>query len=109
MGHGTAPAGTDLDDLAPIDDGTSARIGPPTPDPIGLDARNNGGTAAAPTIADDVLGYVRRRRGSRYGNGQSFPPVDNALRGAKATTAADYGTVTPDAHYPRRTSVSLND
>ncbi len=109
MGHGTAPAGTDLDDLAPIDDGTSARIGSPTPDPIGLDARNNGGTAAAPTIADDVVSYVRRKRGSRVGNGQCFTLVDRALRGAHARSAADYGTVSPDADYTWGRSVSLSD
>src|SRR3954451_16071405 len=104
MGHGTAPAGVDLDSAAPIDDGTSARTGSPTPDPIGLDARNNGGTAAAPTIADDVLRYARPKRGSRVGKGQRFPLVDTALRGAKAKTAADYGTVTHDADYTWGTS-----
>ena len=89
MGHGTAPAGTDPDDLAPIDDGTSARIGSPTPDPIGLDARNNGGTAAArKAFANDVVSYVHHKRGSRVGNGQCFTLVDRALRGGRARSTA---------------------
>ena len=107
MGHGTAPAGTDLDDMPRIDDGTSARIGSPTPEPIGLDAKS--GNAAAPSIADEVVSYARRKRGARVGNGQCFTLVDNALRGAKAKSAADYGTVTPDADYTWGTSVSLSN
>ena len=107
MGHGTAPAGTDLDDVPQIDEGTSARIGSPTPEPIGLDARS--GAAVAPNIADEVVSYARRKRGARVGNGQCFTLVDNALRGAKAKSAADYGTVTPDADYTWGTSVSLSD
>jgi hypothetical protein len=107
MGHGTAPAGTDLDDVPHIDEGTSARIGSPTPEPIGLDAKS--GAAVAPNIADEVVSYARRKRGARVGNGQCFTLVDNALRGAKAKSAADYGTVTPDADYTWGTSVSLSD
>ncbi|MGH9139824.1 MAG: hypothetical protein ACRD3J_04155 [Thermoanaerobaculia bacterium] len=110
MGHGTAPAGTDLDDLPPIDDGTSARIGSPTPDPVGLDAKSGGGKGGSEaSMADQILGYARRHRGSRIGNGQCFTLVDRALRGAHAQSAADYGSVSPDADYTWGTSVSLSD
>ena len=108
MGHGTAPAGIDLDALPPIDDGTTARIGSPSPEPIGLDAKS-GDAKGGGSVADQVVGYARRRRGSRVGNGQCFTLVDQALRGASARSAADYGTVTPDADYTWGTSVTLSD
>jgi hypothetical protein len=109
MGNGTAPSGVDLDASLPLDDGTLARTDSPTPGPIGLDAKSGGGTASAPNIADEVVSYVRRKRGSRVGNGQCFTLVDRALQAAKAKSAADYGTVTPDADYTWGTSVSLSD
>jgi hypothetical protein len=106
MGDGRAPAGVDLDTAPPIDDGTSARIDSPTPGPVGLDARNG---SQSPSIADQILSYARRQRGSRVGNGQCFALVDRALRGAHAKSAADYGSITPDADYEWGTSVSLTD
>jgi hypothetical protein len=109
MGNGTAPFGVDLDISLPIDDGTSARTDSPTPGPIGLDAKSGGGTASAPNVADEVVSYVRRKRGARVGNGQCFTLVDNALKAAKARSAADYGTVTPDADYVWGASVSLGN
>src|SRR3978361_1950516 len=107
MGHATAPARTALDDLAPIEDGTSARIVSPTPVPIGLDARS--GTAAPTTasIAEQIVSFARRQRGSRGGDGQCFALADRALRAARAKSAADYGSITPDADYTWGTTVSL--
>ena len=60
-------------------------------------------------MADQIVGYARRQRGSRVGNGQCFTLVDPTLRNAHAQSAADYGTVTPDADYTWGTSVSLSD
>jgi hypothetical protein len=108
MWNGTAPAGVDLDTSPPIDDGTSARIGSPTPGPIGMDAKN-GSAKQTPSIADQIVGYARRQHGSRVGSGQCFALVDTALRRAGAQSAADYGTVTPDADYTWGTPVSLTD
>ena len=109
MGNGKAPAGIDLDRAEPIDDGTSARIGSPTPAPIGLDAKNGTAKQSAPSMADQIVSYARRRLTTRVGNGQCFTLVDGALRGAHAQSAADYGTVTPDADYTWGTPVSLTD
>ena len=109
MGNGKAPAGVDLDTAEPIDDGTSARIGSPTPAPIGLDAKGGTAKQSAPSMADQIVSYARRRLSTRVGNGQCFTLVDGALRGAHAQSAADYGTVTPDADYTWGTPVSLTD
>ena len=106
MGDGRAPAGVDLDTAPPIDDGTLPRIDSPTPGPVGLDARSG---SPSPSIADQIVGYARRQRGSHVGDGQCFALVDRALRGAHAKSAADYGTITPDADYEWGTSVSLTD
>lgn len=105
MGDGRAPS-TDLDDfLPPLDLGTSTLTDSPNPDPVGLDSPS--GTPAS--LGDQIVGYVRRQRGSRVGNGQCFTLVDRSLRNAHARSAADYGTVTPDADYTWGTSVSLGD
>jgi hypothetical protein len=109
MGNGKAPAGIDLDTADPIDDGTSARIGSPTPAPIGLDAKGGTAKQSAPSMAEQIVSYARRRLSTRVGNGQCFTLVDGALRGAHAQSAADYGSVTPDADYTWGTSVSLSD
>jgi len=106
MGNGKAPSGIDLDTSEPIDDGTSARIGSPTPGPIGLDAKS-GTKQSAPSMADQIVGYARRQRGSRVGDGECFTLVNSALTGAHAKSAADYGSITPDADYTWGTSVSL--
>ena len=103
MGHGTA--GIDLDSLPPIDDGTSARTGSPTPEPVGLDATS--GDAKAGNMADQIVGYARRQQGSRVGKGQCFDFADTALRGAKAKSAADYGKISPNADYTWGTPVTL--
>jgi hypothetical protein len=109
MGNGKAPAGIALDTPDPIDDGTLARIGSPTPAPIGLDAKSGTAKQSAPSMADQIVSYARRQLSTRVGNGQCFTLVDRALRGAHAQSAADYGTVTPDADYTWGTPVSLTD
>jgi len=105
MGHGTAPAGIDLDALPPIDDGTSARTGSPTPGPVGLDSTS--GDAGTASMADQIVGYARRQQGSRVGKGECFDLADTALRGAKAKSAADYGKISREADYVWGTPVTL--
>jgi hypothetical protein len=109
MGNGKAPAGVDLDTLEPIDDGTSARIESPTPGPVGLDAKSGDAKQSGASAADQIVGYARRQRGRRVGDGQCFTLVDRALRGADAKSAADYGRVTPNADYQWGSSVTLAD
>ena len=60
-------------------------------------------------MADQIVGYARRQRGSRVGKGQCFDLVDTALRGASAKSAADYGKISPNADYTWGTSVTLAD
>jgi len=86
---------------------TSARIGSPTPGPVGLDTRSGDAKASAASIGDQVVGYARRQSGSRIGKGQCFDLADTALRGAKAKSAADYGKVSPNADYKWGTPVTL--
>ena len=109
MADGKAPAGVDLDTLAPIDDGTLARTESPPPGPIGLDAKSGNAKQSTATLADQILAFARRHRGRRVGDGQCFALADGALRGANARSAADYGTVTPDADYQWGSSVALAD
>ena len=107
MANGKAPSGVDLDDAEDIDDGTSARIGSPTPGPIGLDAKSGTAKQGGASMAEQIISFARRNRGSRVGDGQCFTLADRALRGANARSAADYGTVTPTADYTWGTSVTL--
>ena len=109
MGNGRSPGSIDdLDGDLEIDDGTSARTETPPPGPIGLDAPSGGGTTAT-GIADRVLGFARRQRGARVGNGECFTFADRALSTAGARSAGDYGSVTPNADYVWGSSVALSD
>jgi hypothetical protein len=96
-----------------VDDGTLARIGSPTPDPIGLDTKpvgsKGGGSKTGASMADQIVSYARQRLGDRVGDGECFTLVDRALRNAGARSAADYGEVTPDADYVWGTAVNLSD
>jgi hypothetical protein len=92
--------------MCDLDDGTGARIESPVPGPIGLDAP--GGTTPVP-IGDRIVSFARGQRGSRVGNGECFTLADRALTRAGARTAADYGTVSPQADYVWGTSVALGD
>lgn len=107
MGNGRIPAGTDIDITDDVDAGTSARIGSPAPGPIGLDAKSDSSKTTRASLADRILGYARRHRGSRVGDGECFTLVNRALRAAEARSARDYGEVTPDADYVWGTSVTL--
>jgi len=91
-----------------IDDGTNTRTETPPPGPIGLDAPSGGGTSAA-GIADRIVGFAKRQRGNKVGNGECFAFADRALTTSGAKSASDYGTVTPDADYVWGSSVSLAD
>jgi hypothetical protein len=91
-----------------LDDGTSARTVSPTPGPIGLDARKGGSKQAPANMADQIVAFARQRLGDRYGDGECFTLVNDALKHVGAKSAEDYGTVTPDADYVWGTSVSLS-
>lgn len=107
MGNGQHPGPLDGGATFPVDDGTLARISSPPPAPIGLKGGNaKGGTAS---IGEQVVGYARNRRGQVVGDGECFTLADNALRNAGARSAADYGTVTPDADYVWGSAVALSD
>jgi hypothetical protein len=100
--------------LAPVqtssildEDGTNPRIPSPSPGPIGLDSKG-GGKQAQPSLADRILGFARRNRGQRVGDGECFTLADQALRGAGARSAADYGAVSPSADYVWGDGVSLS-
>ena len=108
MGNGRSPGSIDLDGDLEIDDGTSARTETPPPGPIGLDAPSGGGTTSA-GIGDRILGFARRKRGTRVGNGECFTLADSALSTAGARSAGDYGSVSPNADYVWGSSVSLSD
>jgi hypothetical protein len=108
MGNGRIPGSTnEIDGELEIDDGTGARIETPPPGTIGLDATSGTGTSAA--IADRILGFARRQRGSRVGNGECYTFADRALSTSGARSAGDYGDVTPNADYVWGSSVSLAD
>src|SRR5947207_6760038 len=98
MGNGHAPgSANELGGDLEIDDGTGARTETPPPGPIGLDAPSGGGTSAG--VADRIVGFARRQRGNRVGNGECFTCADSALSTAGARSVSDCGTVTPDADY----------
>ena len=93
------PGSKDLDGTTVVDDGTLARTDTSVPGPIGLDAHSGGGSHASPNIADLIVGYARRQRGSRIGDGECYTLANRALHNAGAHEASHYGTVTPDADY----------
>jgi hypothetical protein len=105
-GHSPIPA-NDLGDPIRIDPGTSARIESPQPGPIGLDAKGGTPKQTQPSMADRIVSYSRSHYGERVGDGQCFALADNALRGAGARSAADYGRITDDADYVWGQAVTL--
>jgi len=76
------------------------------PGPAGLHAKG-GGTATAPSLADRIVGYAQRQRGSRVGDGECTTLADRALRAAHAKSNSDYGTVTDTADYVWGTATTL--
>src|SRR5690242_3439860 len=110
MGGGQIPGSTDgAAGTVEVDDGTLARTETPDPAPVGLDAPSGSGTNTAATVPLRVVGYARRQRGSRVGNGECFTLADRALTNAGARSAADFGTVAPDADYVWGTATTLAD
>ena len=110
MGGGARPG--PIDDLGPaivIDDGTLARTESPLPGPIGLQAQGGSGTAGSASLGEQVVSFARDRIGRSTGSGECFDLVDQALRNAGAKSAADFGTVTPNADYVWGSLVSLSD
>ncbi len=107
MGGGLAPGSrTALAGEGAIDDGTLPRIGTPTPGAIGLDAKSTK-PKARPSIPESVVSFATQNMGQRVGDGECFALADLALRSAGAKSAANYGTVVPDADYVWGTEVSL--
>jgi hypothetical protein len=101
MGKGETPVPAGQQ-RSTIDAGTLARTASPPPGPVGLasgTAPANAVTTAKPSMADQILGYARRRSGQRVGNGECFTLVDEALRGAGAQSASNFGRITPNADY----------
>jgi hypothetical protein len=110
LGNGLIPGSTDgAAGTLQIDDGTLARTESPDPAPVGLDAPSGSGSNTAASVPLRVVGYARRQRGSRVGNGECFTLADRALSSAGARSAADFGTVVPDADYVWGTAVTLAD
>jgi hypothetical protein len=102
MGHGgAAPPGTinvtDPDD----DDGAHKSRAP-----IGLDA-GSGGAHQDPPVPEATVGFAKRKLGHRVGDGECFALADQALKAAKAFSAADFGTITDDADYIWGTQIQL--
>jgi hypothetical protein len=106
MGH-TPGSANEFGGAIQIDDGTSARTEAPSPGPVGLDAPPGADTSTG--IADRILGFARRQRGNRVGNGECFTFADRALSTAGARSAGDYGEVTPNTDYVWGSVVSLSD
>ena len=109
MGNGLIPGPADeLGRAIAIDEGTLARHESPPPGPIGLDAKGGTAKGGGGSMAEQILSLPRRRRGERVGDGECFTLADRALRGAGARSAADYGSVTPDADYVWGTSIAVS-
>ena len=109
MGNGHAPgSANEIGGALEIDNGTGALTETPPPGPIGLDAPSGGGGTSA-NIADLIVGYARRQRGTRVGNGECFTLADRALSGAGARSARDYGSVSPNADYIWGTAIAFAD
>jgi hypothetical protein len=110
MGNGLTPGPTDeLTRAIVVDEGTLATTESPPPGPIGLDSRTGGSSQGQVSLADQIIGFAARRRGQRVGDGECFTLADRALRAAGARSAADYGSVTPDADYVWGTSIALSE
>ena len=76
------------------------------PGPTGLHAKG-GATATTPSMADRIVGYAQRLRGSRVGDGECSTLADGALRAAHAKSNSDYGVVTDTADYVWGTATTL--
>ena len=109
MGNGKAPAGIDLDTP-----GTDRRwdVGAhriADAGPIGLDAKSGDAKQSGASIAEQIVSYARRRaaRASATDSASRWSTARCVARTRKS--AADYGTVTPNADYQWGSSVTLAD
>jgi hypothetical protein len=50
-------------------------------------------------MSENVRDWALAKRGTRVGSGECFDLADQALRAGNYRSAADYGTVVPDADY----------
>lgn len=110
MGNASIPGPTDeSSNPILIDDGTSVRTRSPAPGAIGLDAKSGRPKQTRAGIADQIVSFSRQRMAHRVGDGQCFALADQALRNAGAKSAANFGTVVPEADYVWGTQVNLSD
>jgi len=65
--------------------------------------------ADPPSLGQRVLNFATNHAGQQVGSGECFDLADQALRGAGAKSAADYGEVTADADYQWGNAVQLVD
>jgi hypothetical protein len=110
MGGASTPL--PMDDLGPpmiVDAGTLALIGTPLPGPIGLQAKAGTAKPGAVSMPAQIVAYARGKISQSVGSGECFDLVDEALRKAGAKSAADFGTITPNADYVWGTSIALAD
>ncbi len=108
MGSGAAPGSLNVIDPDGLDAGTSPRIDQPAPVVIGLDA-GSGSSHLQPPLGDAVVRFAQRNHGHHVGNHECFALADKALRNAGASTAEDFGQVTPDADYIWGTAITLDE
>jgi hypothetical protein len=98
----------DLHDPVVLDAGTLALTESPANGPIGLDADAGIPQSTDKARGDQIAGYARGRMGASDGDGQCFALADNALKNAKAKSAADFGKITPNADYVWGSEVTLS-
>jgi len=108
MGNGLPPAPANLGHPITIDHGTSARTASPEPGPVGLDSKSGTPKQTQVSMADQIVGYPRQRRGQQVGDGECFTLADRALRNAGARSARDFGDVSPNVDYVWGASVNLS-
>ena len=98
MGNGLIPGPMTGPGSPDIDEGTLPRAGTPPPGSVGLELKGGKG-APQPSLGDKILGFARQKVGQVHGDGECFTLADDALKGAGAKSAADFGTVAPDVDY----------
>jgi hypothetical protein len=98
MGNGLIPGPVNGPGSPDIDEGTLPRTGTPPPGSVGLELKGGKG-APQQSVGDKTLAFARQRLGQVHGDGECFTLADDALKGAGAKSAADFGTVAPDVDY----------
>jgi hypothetical protein len=82
-----------------IDSGTLARTQSPAPGPIGLNAPSGTPRSNQASMGAQIVALAQARVADTVGDGECFALVDQALRGAGAKSASDFGRVTPNGNY----------